>query len=139
MTSPRVEIVREILAEWNRGDVDALLARATEDLEWHPVLVEALEGETFHGHDGFRQFLSDWGSTWESWDLEPEEMRELGDQVLVLTRVRAKGRGSGVEFDQSLGHLFEFRGELICRGETFLDRDKALQVAESRADRVEHG
>jgi ketosteroid isomerase-like protein len=133
MSSPRVEIVREMLAEWNRGDVDALLARATEDLEWHPVLVEAVEGETFHGHGGFREFLSDWESTWESWDLEPEEMRELGDQVLVLTRVRAKGRGSGVEFDQLLGHLFEFRGELICRGETFLDRDKALEVAEVRA------
>jgi uncharacterized protein len=101
------------------------------------VLVEAVEGEAFHGHDGFREFLTDWGSTWESWNLEPEEMREIGNQVLVLTRVRARGRGSGVEFDQSLGHLFEFRGDLICRGETFLDRDKALAVAESREKRVE--
>jgi ketosteroid isomerase-like protein len=139
MSDSRPEIVREMLAEWNRSDTDALLARATEDFEWHPVLVQSVEGETFHGHDGFREFLSDWASTWESWDLEPEEMRELGDQVLVFTRVRAKGRGSGVEFDQSLGHLFEFRGDLVCRGETFLDRDKALEVAESRVNRVEHG
>jgi ketosteroid isomerase-like protein len=60
-------------------------------------------------------------------------MREYGDQVLVLTRVHAKGRGSGVELDQSLAHLFEFRGELVCRAETFLDRDRAIEVAESRA------
>jgi ketosteroid isomerase-like protein len=138
MTSPHVDFIRELIGEWNRGDVDALLARATEDFEWHPVLVETVEGEAFHGHDGFREFMSDWGNTWESWNLEPEEMREIGDQVLVLTRVRAKGRGSGVEFNQSLAHLFEFRGDLVCRGETFLDRDKALAVAESRANRVEH-
>jgi uncharacterized protein len=131
--------VREILEEWNRGDVDALMARVTEDFEWHPVLVASVEGRVYRGTDGFREFLDEWTSTWETWNLEAEEMREIGDQVLVLTRVRAKGRGSGVEMNEPLAHLFEFRDGLLCRAETFLDRDKALEVAESRANRVEHG
>jgi ketosteroid isomerase-like protein len=136
VTASNVDVVRDLLDEWNRGDVDALLARATEDFEWHPVLVASVEGGAYRGHDGFREFLSDWTSTWNSWNLEAEEMREFGDQVLVLTRVRAEGRGSGVELDQSLAHLFEFRGGLICRAETFLDRDKAIEVAESRQERA---
>jgi ketosteroid isomerase-like protein len=136
MTASNVDVVRDLLDEWNRGDVDDLLARTTEDFEWHPVLVASVEGGAYRGHDGFREFLSEWTSTWNSWNLEAEEMREFGDQVLVLTRVRAEGRGSGVELDQSLAHLFEFRGGLICRAETFLDRDKAIEVAESRQERA---
>ena len=88
-----------------------------------------------------RQVLEQWNrddveGLLESWNLEAEEFREFGDQVLVLTRVRAKGRGSGLEFDQSLAHLFEFRGHLICRAETFLDRDKAVDVAASLQERA---
>jgi ketosteroid isomerase-like protein len=132
----RVEIVREVLQEWNRGDVEALIARATEDFEWHPVLVESLGEGAFKGHDGFRTFLADWQGTWESWNLEAEEILDFGDQVLVLTRVTAKGRGSGMEFDQRLAHLFEFREELICRGQTFLDRDEAVAVADGRRARA---
>jgi ketosteroid isomerase-like protein len=133
MSASNVDTVRDVLGEWNRGDVEALIARTTEDFEWHPVLVASVEGGAYRGHDGFREFMGEWTSTWDSWNLEPEEMREYGDQVLVLTRVHARGRGSGVELDQSLAHLFEFRGGLVCRAETFLDRDRAIEVAESRA------
>jgi ketosteroid isomerase-like protein len=134
MSARNVEIVRALIDEWNRGDVEALIERATEDFAWHPVLVQSVEGRVFRGHDGFREFLSDWTSTWESWNLEAEEIRDFGDQVLVLTRVRAKGRGSGLELDQPLAHLFEFRGDLVCRAETFLDRDEAVVTAEGRKE-----
>jgi ketosteroid isomerase-like protein len=110
-----------------------VIARATEDFEWRPVLAGTVEARTYQGHDSFREFLGEWSSTWESWNLEAEEMREFGDQVLVLTRVRAKGRGSGIELDEQLAHLFEFRAGLVCRAETFLDRDEAVHVAESRS------
>ena len=70
----------------------------------------------------------------QTWNLEAEEIRDFGDQVLVLTRVRAKGRGSGLELDQPLAHLFEFRAGLVCRAETFLDRDEAAAAAERRKE-----
>jgi uncharacterized protein len=135
MSGENVEVVRKVVDEWNRRDVDALIARATEDFEWHPVLVESVEGGgVFRGHDGFREFLREWNSTWETWKLEAEEIRDLGEQVLVLTRVHAKGRGSGIVLDQSAAHLFEFRDGLLCRAQTFFDRDEALAVAKGRQD-----
>jgi ketosteroid isomerase-like protein len=134
LNADHVEIVRQVLEQWNRGEIEGLLEHTTEDLEWHPVLVASVEGAAFRGHEGFREFLTDWKGAWVSWNLEAEEFREFGDQVLVLTRVRAKGRGSGLEFDQSLAHLFEFRGDLVCRGETFLDREQAIEVAERRRE-----
>jgi ketosteroid isomerase-like protein len=134
MSSENVEIVRAGIQEWNRGDVEALLARATEDFEWHPTLVQNVEGKAFRGHAEFREFLEEWNRTWESWDLEIQELRDFGDRVLALTRVRAKGRGSGVEFNQPIAQIFDLRGGLICRGETFLDQGEAIAAAERREE-----
>lgn len=131
MSSDRIEIINHFLGAWNQGDVDAVLEHITEDGEWHPVVV--IEREVFRGHDGFRRFIEGWMATWESWNLEVEELREYGDQLLAFTRVRAKGRGSGVELDQPMAHLFAFRGDLLRRGDSFFDRDEAVAIAESRA------
>lgn len=132
MSNDRAEIVRDYIGAWNRGDIEAVLGHMTEDAEWHPVVV--IEREVFRGHDGFRRFLEGWMATWESWNLEVEELHEYGDQKLAFTRVRAKGRGSGIELDQPMAHLFTFRGDLLCRGDSFFDRDEAVATARSRLD-----
>jgi ketosteroid isomerase-like protein len=136
MSADRAETIRDLLGDWNRGDIEAVLEHATEDLEWHPLVVTSLEGEgePYRGHDGFREFLEGWTTAWDTWNLEAEELREYGDQILALTRVHAKGRGSGVELDQAMAHLFGFRGDRVCRGESFLDRDEAAAAAERREE-----
>jgi hypothetical protein len=46
--------------------------------------------------------------------------------------VKAIGRGSGIAIDQPFAHLFELRDALICRAQTFFDRDEAIAFAEGR-------
>jgi ketosteroid isomerase-like protein len=136
MTVDKAEFVRSIFGAWNSGDVDAFVAHLTDDVEWHPLVVSAIEGDghVFRRHDGFREFAAGWANTWETWNLGIEGFLEFGgEQILALTHVRAKGRGSGIEFDQKMGHLLEFKGDLICRGQSFLERDVAVSFAEDRA------
>jgi ketosteroid isomerase-like protein len=137
MTHENVAIVGEVIEEWNRGDVEALIERATKDFEWHPALVGSLGGGSFRGRDGFRRFFEDWEKTWEKWHLGIQELRPVGNQVVALTRVHAKGLGSGLELDQPIAQLFELRDGLICRGQTFLDQQEALAAAEQRAAKAE--
>jgi len=142
MTSQRPEIIREMLeVHWNNGDIDSVLAPCTEDYEWHPLVVKSFEGEgkIYRGKDECREFFEGWMSTWDTWNLQVEDFREYGDQVLALTQVNAKGHGSGVEFDQAMGHLFEFRGDEVCRGESFLERDMAVEAAERRSEQSVEG
>jgi ketosteroid isomerase-like protein len=136
MSAEQANVIRVMLGAWNRGDIDAVVATATDSLEWHPLVVTAIEGDghIFRGHAGFREFVEGWTNTWETWNLEVEEFREIGDQLLALTHVTAKGRGSGIEFDQAMAHLFEFDGDLICRAQSFLQRDAAVSFAERRAE-----
>jgi hypothetical protein len=44
------------------------------------------------------RWIDDWAEAeaWETWSLEPEEYIDAGERVVVLHRLSARGRGSGV-------------------------------------------
>src|SRR5215210_1367525 len=96
-----------------RGDAAAVIDFVDADAEFEPLRA-ATEG-TFHGHDGVREFLRD---TRESFDLfEPDfqEVRDLDDeQVLALGKIRIRGRGSGVETEVPRAVIAKIRdGRLV--------------------------
>ena len=132
--SDRLARTQDLFRIWNSGDVEALVPHLTEDFEWVPATIRAVEGGSFHGVDGFRTFFEEWGRTWESWQVEPTGVQEVGPQVLVLGHVHAKGRGSGLELDQPVAYLFEFAEDgRLKRGATFFDHEEAKEEARSRA------
>jgi ketosteroid isomerase-like protein len=138
--SDRAEIIRNLLGAWNDGDLQGIFELTTEDMEWHPLVVTALEGQdqAFRGRDGFREFFESWMATWETWNLHIEGFQEYGDnRILAFTRVHAKGRSSGVELDQEMGHLWELRDGLVHRGWSFLSREDAMASAERVAEPTE--
>jgi ketosteroid isomerase-like protein len=56
--------------------------------------------------------------------------------VLALGRVRAKGRGSGVELDQPMLSVVWFRNGKVARMQSFLDRDEALEAASTELEQA---
>jgi ketosteroid isomerase-like protein len=128
-----MEAARRILPAFNRS-----FARGTLDLyellgpevEWMPITA-ALEGTTYHGEDGIRQWMEELKRDWEIFETRPEEFRDLGDdRVLVLGTWRAQGRGSGVELDsQKAAWLMQFREGKIIRLQTYTDRERAFEAA----------
>lgn len=56
-------------------------------------------------------------------------MLDLRDTLLVTTRQRGHGSGSGVAVSEPVFQLFRFRRGLVVRQEDFLDRSKALEAA----------
>ena len=61
--------------------------------------------------------------------MDPEELLDLGNRILVTTRQSGHGSGSGVAVGQSVFQLFTFRRGLVIRQEDFLDRSQALDAA----------
>ncbi len=119
----------ELLAAWNRGDLEALLAGIHDDILWRPATMANVEGDDFRGRDGFTRFVEQWRETWETWDVEVEEIKDLDDRVVVLGHVHARGRGSGLELDSPVAYVFEFVDELLARGSSYFDHDEALAAA----------
>ena len=110
MSQENVEAVHAWVAAINRRDLAALLELADPALEFRSYLA-ALSGSdgAYRGHDGLERYLRDLSDAWESFQVEQDECRDLGDVVLMEGRLRAKGRSSGLKIEERLTFLHTFR------------------------------
>src|SRR5215203_2553008 len=123
MSQENLETLQRAEEAWNAEDLDARLAELDPEAEWHTALEQALEGRgsTYRGHDGLRRAWGGYRSeAWGGLMNQSQEVRDLGDSVLVLGHLDVSGRTSGVEFSQELGQLVTFRGGKILRTQDFL-------------------
>jgi len=82
-----------------------------------------------HGQDAYVRVWKSGLEASHDYRLEPEEVIDLGDRLLVAGRQRGPGTTSGVPFDEPLLSLFTLRRGLVVRLKDFATRDKALQAA----------
>jgi ketosteroid isomerase-like protein len=73
--------------------------------------------------------IAEFNAAWEEHRSDPEEVRVIDDErVLVLTIEHFRGR-DGIEFDQPCGTIFTLRGGKITRMQSFWERETALEAA----------
>jgi len=119
-----------VIDAYNRRDVDGLFAElATPDFEYYPGIVRALDGGGYRGREGVDRFAADTRENWAELQSIAEEFRDLGDRVLVLSRLKGRGKGSGLPVDQPFATILDFRGDRIWRSRVYLDRAEGLRAA----------
>jgi ketosteroid isomerase-like protein len=128
MSAEDVEIAKRAIEAFNRSDVVAFTTLTTADFAWSPSMV-AIEGEVFVGPDGIERYFANLDSAWEEFIILPESYRDLDQLVVMLGRLRGRGKNSGVPVDSSLGMVFDLRGGRISRIRGFLDHAEALAAA----------
>jgi ketosteroid isomerase-like protein len=128
-----VAVVESAFHAWNRGDIDALAAHASEDVVWLEVAGRPEGGSAErHGRDRMREALESLFDAWETYRLDVERVEEAGGRVLAVVREVARGRSSGVEVEGRWGYLITVEGGLMVRIEAYRDPDAALRVAGAR-------
>jgi ketosteroid isomerase-like protein len=132
MSQENVEVVRRSIDAYNGHDVDLLLdiydTLFTPDVEWYPAM-GAIEGEVFRGRDGMEVYFRRLIDAWEEIRVVAEEVRDLGDRLLVLGRLAGRGSSSGVPVDSPVALIYDLRSGRICRVRVFLDHGEALRAA----------
>jgi ketosteroid isomerase-like protein len=127
MSSENVEAVRRCVDAVNRGDVEAVLRLVSDDFVLIPIRA-ATEGE-YRGHAGVRAFISDNAETFDVFEADYAELRDLGDRVLALGTIHVRGKGSGVELDFPTGGIVQFDGGKMISWRDFGDHGRALEAA----------
>ena|SRR5579859_1351856 len=128
MSQENVEVAKRAVDAANRRDIDVFSEVATADFKYVPALLMAFEGGSIRGRDGLQAWWDAMTNTWDEFRLIAEHFRDVGDQVLVLGRADARGRGSGVEIDAPMGLVLDFRANRISRPRAFLDHTAALKA-----------
>jgi ketosteroid isomerase-like protein len=124
-------VVRRGYAAANRRDWEVLVMGLDPGIEFHPRqdLLAPGQAAVFYGHAGYRELWRIWLDAFEDLQLEPEEVLDLGDTFLVMTRLKAHGSGSGVPMDQPFVQLFKLQRGLVVWQRDFRDRSEALEAA----------
>jgi ketosteroid isomerase-like protein len=89
----------------------------------------AVEPGTRHGLDAFTKAVEKVFEGWEAWQMKPEQFESVGDQVAVVVRYRARGRGSGVEVEGRESALWTLRDGKVVRYAWFHEPGDALEAA----------
>jgi len=127
--------VGQAYAAANRRDFESVLVgwdRASEYRPSRELLPPDLE-PSYNGHDGYVRLWRYWLDAFGDIRWDPEEILDLGDKLLVTTRQRGHGSGSGIAVSERVFQLFTFRRGLVVRQEDFLGRSEALQAAGAAA------
>jgi ketosteroid isomerase-like protein len=125
--SANLDLVRSILAHWERGDYTSV-EWAHPDIEY--VFADGPSPGSWTGlaamEEGARHFLRGW----EEICTLADEYRELDDEcVLVLVHHRGRGKTSGLEIgqiDRGTALLFQLRDGKVTKHVVYFDRDRAL-------------
>jgi ketosteroid isomerase-like protein len=129
MSLENVEMVRSAHEAFNRGGPQAVLDYLDPEIEWHDV-PDQPDATVRHGHEGFLRAFDVFLESFAEFTVEPEELRDLGDYVLVVGRTRGRGVDSGAEFTQDVVSLWALRGGKIVQTRFFGSRAEALEAAE---------
>jgi ketosteroid isomerase-like protein len=129
MSQENVELVLKGVEAWNRRDAALWLSYAAPEVEWMPAGPAAVERAVYRGHEEVASGLEGVWETWEEFRLEESEIRDLGQSVLWLGRVKMRGRASHVELDQEFAALSELRGGKVVKVQAFLAWRDAVEAA----------
>jgi ketosteroid isomerase-like protein len=129
---PALDAMRESYRRFDEEGVDAIAEMFHPDFELHMETM-FLDGDVYHGADGFRQWREDiaQAASHDRFDAEAIQAGRTPEQFAVLGRLHVIGRASGVELDVPLIHVYEMRDGKTWRLTMYDDADRALAALEA--------
>ena len=131
MSEENVEIVRREYAAMTKRDWAAIAE------VWHPEIEletdESAPGAgIYRGIEEITRFFETWSQPYGEFRVEAAEIRDLGDQVVVLERYSGRGLKGG-ESDAwlvaELARVISFRDGRIWRSKEYRTLEQALEAA----------
>jgi uncharacterized protein len=128
MSRENVELAREAYEKLSSsGRLDAALEFLAPEVELHMSGAFPDLDPVYRGYEGVRKLADHVSKPWEQFTLEPDRFIDLGEQVLVLSHINARGR-DGLEVQLPFAHLWTVRDGLVVRMDAFSGHEEALEA-----------
>jgi ketosteroid isomerase-like protein len=124
MSEHNLTVARKAIAAFNRRDVPALVELTTQDFEW-VTWTGTVEHTVYCGAEGLARYFRD-ADVWDVLHLEADDLRDLGDQMLVTGTFSARGGGSGAEIEAPYYSAFFMSEGKLARVLSYRTEDEAL-------------
>jgi ketosteroid isomerase-like protein len=120
------EVIRRAWAAASRKDEEGYRRELHAEVEAVPFGA-AMEGKSYRG---IEEVVGTWWrnellTSWETFEVIPEEFRRVGDRILVTGRWHARGKESGVELDIPASWVVEVQDGKVAYWQTYTDHSQA--------------
>jgi uncharacterized protein len=131
MSEENVEAVKRGIEAFNREDVEGILEELDAEVEFQATLQVMLGGAAtvYRGHEGIRELLRDLDSAFAELHIGITEIRDLGERVVGIGRIRGRGKESGAEVESPYGIVVELKNGKGVQVSDYLDPQEALEAA----------
>ena len=126
-----MRLIRDTYRAFNEGRLDRVADRLPGDFEL--VGTAGFGMGPFVGAEAVSRWFAEMVDAWETVRVDVEEVLEFDERVVVLGRIRGRGRGSGLEVDVVAAHLWTVQNGVPVRAELIGDREEALRRGAAEA------
>jgi ketosteroid isomerase-like protein len=128
MSQENVDVVRALLEAFNKGDVDAMLGLATDDVDVRPPS-HLLDGIVFRGYAGTRAWMERAAETWRELEVVSAQLLgTAGEHVVMAQDVRSTGHGSGVPVEHRYIYAYTLRDGKVAAAIAYPGEAEALEA-----------
>jgi ketosteroid isomerase-like protein len=126
MPQQDVETLSRGYEAFGSGDTEAVLALLHTDVtvEVHTDRPD-IGAEVYHGHEGFLDNFAEIQDVFDDLVIDPQEIEERDNRIMVTTRITGKGKGSGVAIEAKIFHVWTLRDGMASRLEIFSNEEQA--------------
>jgi ketosteroid isomerase-like protein len=129
MTSENIDIVRRSFAALADRGVEALIPLLHPEFEFTTPPELAAEPDTYRGEEGLRRYFDSFYEVMDEIHFEPLNFESVGDRVVGESSLTARGRATGLKFEQRVVLVWQLRDGKFVGLEVYPTLEEALEAA----------
>ena len=139
MLRENVENLRAWAAAWemnagqgalvDRTTGEPVLSHLDREVTYQDMSLPDHVGETYHGHEGVIRATERWVETYDKIQVDLERIVGSGACLVSIHRFRATAQHTGIEFEEPLAIVWNFRDGKVIHFRSYRDPDEALEAA----------
>jgi ketosteroid isomerase-like protein len=128
VSDQNVQIARRTFEAIRARDLDGLVELYDADIEFEPLTGTEVEIGGYRGHAGVRRYFEEISQVWDEMLPHADDVRAVGDQVVILGGCAVRGRGSGAISDNPMAWVLTLRNGKVLRHRAYRSREDALDA-----------
>ena len=135
VSESNIELARSALRAFEERDMNAIeeLCSPGIEFDWSRRLLDPTKTR---GYEVIRQFFEEVDGIFDDIVFDEEEILEFGDDVLVVTTGRFRGRTSGVDVTAHGAILWTIRDDKLVRFRFYQTKEDALEDLASEGAQI---
>ena len=123
MSAENVEIVKGIYQAFATGDVPAVVAALSPDVEWNEAEnFPYSDGNPYRGPDAILGgVFARIGGEWDGFAVEPREFLDGGDTVVMTGRDTGTHKATGRAMNPQVAHFWTLHGGKVVQFQQLVD------------------